>query len=95
MKSIFEKDDYEKFMIFSYMEGVKNQNVSISDIEKRLSITYFKATKLMDELIKDFDHLELESFFSLKRKKEHISIVRMAWIQLIDYFGFMVDNLLN
>ncbi|ANZ99360.1 hypothetical protein BFC22_04245 [Carnobacterium divergens] len=102
MKSIFEKDDYEKFMIFSYMEGVKNQNVSISDIEKRLSITYFKATKLMEELIKDFDHLELESFFFIEKKKRAYiyskngldSVNRLFWIYgrqsfklaFIDYF---------
>lgn len=102
MRNVLEKDDYNKFMLFSYMEGTTNQTVTISNIEDRFSLTYFKAVKLVDELMNDFDDLNLEDFFYIEKKKKAYtyskngfdSINRLLWIygrrslkmSLIDYF---------
>ncbi|EGO5014203.1 hypothetical protein H8V64_001947 [Enterococcus faecalis] len=102
MEFILDKEDYEKFMVFSYIEGTLKQRISISDIEKRFSLSYFKATKLMEELMEDFTDLELDSFFLIeKRKKVYVytkngldSINRLLWIYgrrslslaFLDYF---------
>lgn len=102
MRDILEKDDVDKFLLFAYLEGASNQAVSISNIQNQFSLTYFKAAKIMDELMADFSELDLEDFFHIEKHKKAYryskngldSINRLLWIygrrslkmSFIDYF---------
>ena len=102
MENLLESNDYDKFMIFSYLEGRANQSVYISDIQSVFSITYFKGVHTIDELISDFERMDLLDYFCIeKEKKAYVykkngldSINRLLWIYgrgslrmcFLDYF---------
>jgi hypothetical protein len=88
MKNILEKNDYDKFMLFAYLQGSANQTISIMDIEKHFSLTYFKANKLIDGLNQDFRNAGLEDRFQVEKKNGLYymekpgldSVNRLLWI---------------
>lgn len=88
MKKVFSTNDYNKLQVFSYIENSDQELISIKEIEDQFDMTYFKATKMMNSLILDFDDMEFEDYFKIEKKSNKYvfkkngldSINRLVWM---------------
>lgn len=101
MKYVLETEDYQSLLLFAYIESSRTHVVSIKTIEAEFDLTYFKANRLMSNLIHDLEKLELDQYFYIEKengeylyKKNGLdSINRLLWMysrrslrfNLIDY----------
>ncbi|HGC5945330.1 TPA: helix-turn-helix domain-containing protein [Enterococcus faecalis] len=87
MEKIFSNDDYSKLQVFSYIENSNQERISIKEIQEQFDMTYFKATKIMNSLILDFNDINFGSYFKLEKKSNKYmfkkngldSINRLLW----------------
>lgn len=102
LRGIFENEDLSKFLLFSYIERVPRQAITIKEIQNKFNLSKFKATSLIEELINDFNSFNLYNFFNIeKHGKEYVyskngldSVNRLFWIygrrslklRYLDYF---------
>lgn len=88
MKDILELSDYQKLNLFAYIESSATQSVSVQEIQDEFELTYFKATSMMNGLIRDFEQLEMDAYFYIEKsngtyvyKKSGLdSINRLIWM---------------
>lgn len=101
MEYVLETEDYQNLLLFAYIEASPTHMVSIKTIEEEFDLTYFKANRLMANLIQDLEKLELDQYFYIEKengeylyKKNGLdSINRLLWMycrrslrfNLIDY----------
>ena len=103
MKKIFSTNDYNKLQFFSYIENSDQELISIKEIEDQFDMTYFKATKMMNSLILDFDDMEFEDYFKIEKKSNKYvfkkngldSINRLVWMygrksQLFSFLDYSI-----
>jgi hypothetical protein len=103
MEEIFSTSDYNKLQVFSYIENSDQERISIKEIEDQFDLTYFKATKLMNSLILDFEDMAFENYFRIEKKSNKYvfkkngldSINRLIWMygrksQVFNYLDYSI-----
>lgn len=105
LRGIFENEDLSKFLLFSYIEKLPRQAITIKEIQNQFNLSKFKATGLIEELMSDFDDFDLYTFFNIEKQgKEYVyskngldSVNRLFWIygrrsMKLRYLDFFLKN---